>query len=307
MVLNFKETYEINDLTIPKNIDYISDIHGDYYFITHTISIDDIKNNDIENFFNLIRLNSFNQDNKILIISGDISENNELTIKILNVLKKFYKYIVFIIGNHDIFITNRIEEDDYENNSLLKFEELKRKCKDLENIYLLDGGIITINGVSIGGTMGWYDGSYIYKYKNQYYQYNDKRINKDWLTYIDGRKIRGIKMFNEYFEYELEKLKYLVSNSNIVTTHFMPTNNQKHFNPMYLQKIYESMNQYFCFNGIDKLEDEINEKLKHWIYGHSHDGIDYEYKNIRVVNNCIGSWVESNMGKNSKFKEIIID
>lgn len=300
MVLNSKDFYSIedNNLINGKHIkfNYLSDIHINYYYQYPT------KKEEILNFFKKILLNSFDDKSEILIVAGDLGEDNELTVLLLEALNELYKYVIFVIGNHDLYIKNRIQEDDYENNSFNKIKELKSKVSDYKNIFFLDGGILSINGIKIGGTMGWYDGSYIYRYKNNYYTMNDKLINKSWQGFIDWKYIKGIKDFKHLHKLEEPKILELVKEVNIMITHILPSNNANHINKIYLREPLESMTPFFCFNFLEKFTDKINNDLKFWIYGHSHSGLNFDFNNIKVLNNCLGGVQESNYGSSAVFK-----
>ena len=77
-------------------IDYISDLHLDFY----------IKNsNDIEEFISKNIKPKINGE--LLILAGDITDNLNLLVNFLELLKVNYSKIIFCLGNHEYY--NKIE------------------------------------------------------------------------------------------------------------------------------------------------------------------------------------------------------
>lgn len=74
-------------------LDILSDTHFDFYFY-QKYNEDDV----VKFFKNII---NFEDIADVLIIAGDIGHNNAQNIKILKILKQFYKNIICVLGNHD--------------------------------------------------------------------------------------------------------------------------------------------------------------------------------------------------------------
>ena len=87
-------------------IDILSDVHFDNYFYGK------YTNDDVIKFYSQII--DFNNCGDVLVIAGDIGHNNSQNIKILKLLKQYYKNIICVLGNHDFYLLGK------ENKSLFK-------------------------------------------------------------------------------------------------------------------------------------------------------------------------------------------
>jgi len=244
------------------SIDYISDLHLNYHL--HTKSHIDL----------LTKLIDFNNISDILIIAGDIGDDNKQNFSVLKFLSSFYKNIIITLGNHEY----------YSENSISRIIDFKSMINKEKNIHLLDGNIVKINGIRFGGAMGWYDGTYIMKYFNKYYTQNITKINIKWknIMSFDRKNISHITNFYTLFEQELPKIESIYQKADVMITHINPSNLREHQNPEYIN---EYSTGFFCFDGLKYLEKTT---AKFWIFGHTHAKVDYEYNNTKVLSNPLG-------------------
>lgn len=251
------------------SIDYISDLHLNYHLQNK---------NHTELFTQLIDLKNTSE---ILIIAGDLGDDNKQNYNVLKFLSSFYKNIIITLGNHEY----------YSKNSLSRIVDFKAMIKKENNIHLLDGNIVKINDIRFGGAMGWYDGTYIMKYFNKYYTQNKTIINKKWkeLMSFDRKNISHISDFYTLFEQELPKIESVYQKSDVMITHINPSNLKEHQNPEYMN---EYSTGFFCFDGLKYLN---NTTAKFWIFGHTHAKVDYEYNNTKVLSNPLG-YPDENLG-----------
>ena len=102
-------------------IDILSDLHFDNYFYGKYTKDDVIK------FYSQII--DFNNCGDVLVIAGDLGHNNHQNIKILKILKEFYKNIVCVLGNHDYINILEIENfDDFYEMEKPKIEKVYKDC-----------------------------------------------------------------------------------------------------------------------------------------------------------------------------------
>ena len=111
---------------VKMKIDILSDLHFDNYFYNKYSKDDVIK------FYSQII--DFKNCGDVLVIAGDLGHNNHQNIKILKILKEFYKNIVCVLGNHDYYLNGK------ENKSLFKgsFERvsnMRELINKEDNIY----------------------------------------------------------------------------------------------------------------------------------------------------------------------------
>jgi len=233
-------------------IDYISDLHEDYQGIK-------LDKHGIQKF-----IGKFNPKGEILLIAGDISEDNKRLVEFLRLtLKLFdYKKIFFVLGNHELYGMKYPSYND-------KVKELKIILKEHSDIILLDGDIVEYNGVRIGGAMMWYDGSYS--------KYFDKKhdLQSLWETDMpDSSRINGLDYYKDVFFYERKKLNKIYKDVDILITHISPL-----CHPDFIHKHFKKSwtSSFFCFEG----EEYINgTSATHWIFGHVHDPLEIKFKGI---------------------------
>ena len=212
----------------------------------------------------------------IIVVAGDISHYNNQSIVLLNELKTYYPIVACTGGNHDLYLINSDQRYDYKGNSFKKLDEFKKMCKQNDIVYF-DGNTITINGIVIGGCMGWY------RVPNTY----------DWLRYMnDGHKIQrytpptgiyGSKepTFNpnEYFIEETNK----IPKCDVFVSHVAQVLHlDKHPNKRYEDSDY---NMYYEADNIELLKKQ---GIQHHIFGHSHAKEEFEIDGIKCYTSSIG-------------------
>jgi predicted phosphodiesterase len=269
------------------NIDFISDLHIDSYIKEK--DVDKNFQDNIINHFNQVFFNYKNGKRKILLISGDFANKNKFTFFALKVLEKYYyDIIIFILGNHDYFVSKKEIEEGIYSDSFDRIKEVKKFVQQSQSLFYLDGDIIEIEGIKIGGANGWYDGSYSYKYAKHFVM-DEITINTLWKEYMpDSKAIKGIKDYKTIFNKEINKIDKIYNKVDIMMTHINPSFLKEHLSPRY--KTFES-NAFYAFNGHKFLK---NGNIKYWICGHTHEYIKYEYKKTIVIANPLGYPNESN-------------
>lgn len=256
-------------------IDYISDLHIDYEPLQ-------IKQSDIKKYFD-----SLGPKGEILIIAGDIDEENERLVQFLSIVKKIYGYkkIYFVLGNHELYGLKY--ESYYE-----KIQELKTILHLHEDIILLDGQVEIYNGIKIGGTMMWYDGSYM----NHFERKGD--LDEVWRSFMpDSTRIADMDEFDEPFKEELDKLKKIYKECDILVSHIMPL-----CDPKYVEKIYKKSwaTSFFNFEGYKYVKGTT---AKYWIFGHIHSSMNTVVEGVKMLCNPKGYKREF---RNVKLKQIEI-
>ena len=110
------------------NIDYVSDLH-----LTHYIS----KNESITKIDKLVQDKiSMQVKGDILVVAGDIDEDINRVSELLYSCSKYYKKVIFVLGNHEYYIPviKYIYTDpmakEYNYNSMNKVYRLNEICKD---------------------------------------------------------------------------------------------------------------------------------------------------------------------------------
>lgn len=124
--------------------DYISDIHLGFY----AKNIQDVKP--------FITSLVPNDPSPTLIIAGDISELNSYIIETLETFSEYYTHVIFVWGNHDLYLLSNKQKVKYSNQSDNRKNELKKYFSNNSKVYLLDNKTITIGEVDFTGSSNWY-------------------------------------------------------------------------------------------------------------------------------------------------------
>lgn len=245
----------------------------------------------------------------VLLLPGDIGHYNAQNLQCLQYIRQYFDRIVVTFGNHDYYlITNSVREKyKYRNPNRPSEErvaEMKKMIEDAEGIDYVDGNILDIGGIKIGGATGWYDGSLLLQRK----KYDD--INLEWrlqmndanLIYPNGNN--GAK-FDRLFHEQKHRLDAVYRECNIMMSHVSPLSEWKQFVEMYgfdsdqaardpnYSINHEALQDYrafYCFDGKEYLE---NGSMKHWVFGHTHRNFSRTYerqdgKTIDIHCNSIG-------------------
>ena len=270
-------------------IDILSDLHFDNYFYCKYTKDDVIK------FYSQII--DFNNCGDVLVIAGDLGHNNHQNIKILKILKEFYKNIVCVLGNHDYYLVDK-ESISLFKKSLERVSNMRELINKQENIYCLDGDIIEIDGIKFGGCNGWYNEGYLQvNYPDEFFPKYSTNIMWQNST-PDYINILEIENFDDFYEMEKPKIEKVYKDCDVMITHINPSVKDENMNSKYKNNL---SNTFFCFDGEEYLK---NGNMKYWIFGHNHDVIEYKEHNVTCICNPVGYHNESGNGKWIKIKQI---
>ena len=272
-------------------IDILSDLHLDFYFKAHLTNREDV----VSLFRPILTDNKTREIGNVLIIAGDIGHYNEQNIEVLKIFQKeFYKHIICVLGNHDYYLVDSEAKHTFENDSFKRVEHMRKLINQEKDMYCLDGKVIEIEGIRFGGADSWYDGSYVQKYSPQL---DNNHINLLWSQNInDSRLIKGINRFDDITKLERQKLEKVYQNCDVMITHVNPSFDEEHINEKYHNS---PINTFFTFDGSKFYKDG---SMKYWVFGHTHDAIEYEMEGVSFLCNPLGYPNESMYGKNIKMK-----
>lgn len=276
-------------------IDILSDTHFDTYFTqAQSSNIEAIKSIFDPIFFD----NRKRETGDVLIIAGDIGHYNSQNMKILKIFQKeYYKHIVCVLGNHDYYLNNRIEQDNYDLNSFNRVNEMRELINAQENMYCLNGDVIGIDGIRFGGC----DSSYSNAYLKAYFKLADhpKANNEMWKRLMpDYEMMFGVNYYNEIYKIELPKIEAVHKECDVMITHVNPSFLHRHLSPAYKN---QQGNMFFSFDGHKFMEDG---SMKYWVFGHTHDRLEYEHNGVKCICNPFGYPSESLYGDDTLIRSI---
>lgn len=281
-------------------IDYISDLHIDFY-----ISPKLTKEEFFQRFINIqsIIYPVYHDNGKILVLAGDISHYINQIKWVIEFYSEMYEYVLYVHGNHEMYSLEG--EPSYKH----KLSDLKNLLKEIYNCYYLDGDIIEIDNIKIGGLSMCYD----YSYGIKEFSLSKEEMHNLWKNYMnDSTRIKdgitkdytihkelGLREVNfnplEYFESEYKKLESM-KDCKLIISHVMP------FIPKnYPSKYKVPSSGFFCFDG----EKFLNKsKVKYWIAGHTHTKIEEKRFGVKLLVNPYG-YPNENWDK--QMRSLIID
>ena len=222
------------------------------------IHLEFIKKEKFNSFISSIKPNI----DEICILAGDIgnpySENYNMFMKYIS---NSFKKTFVITGNHEYYNNDIIETNNYLNSYFNQFN----------NISFLNNKIENYNNYCFIGSTMWT------KITNPNYEINDVNYIKNF-TYNECNNLNNISV--KFIEESLN------NNSNcIVITHHLPS--YKLIDSKYKTKVMENYNQWF-YCDMDHLIEGYNDKIKCWIYGHTHTRSNVIINNIPFLCNPIG-------------------
>jgi predicted phosphodiesterase len=216
---------------------------------------------------------------KTIIMAGDIGHYNLQNKALLSILKGFYENVIWVHGNHDLYMISDKMTKKYKHDSFRRLSEMINMSEDVGAVYL-DGDTVTIDGITIGGGAAWYDG----KLATIGLNYDKANVIDTWTyTMNDARLIldKGAVLdFMAYAELENKKVHDIAHKSDVMVTHICPQWNDRYISPI------TATDAFYAFDGNQLIKDMADRKT--WIYGHTHEKKTYTKDGIRFYTNALG-------------------
>lgn len=226
--------------------------------------------------------NSFDWDGQptspYCIVAGDVSRDWEQVRETLEHLGKQYAGVFYIDGNEE----HRYYLEDLNSS----YSGLAQAINNIKNVVYMQDNVVIINGVAIIATNGWWS-----------YDLDldvDSVLSKNWYQdYVQisssaASRISGISYHDA--AYIINSVKKLQTQNDVksivIVSHTVPgswlinhdidlTNNIR----------FNTMGNRYIQGAID--EDTEN-KIKIWCFGHYHKSVDREFSGIRYICNPRG-------------------
>ena len=183
-----------------------------------------------------------------LALLGDIHVGREV-IPYLDEMSKRFKYVIYILGNHEFYGNNFYGLRNY----------LLDKTLHIHNLHIIENETIVLDGQKFVGCTLWTDmeggreGSILNVGNglNDYFR----------IMGTDGRRLRTRETI-EAHEYSIEYLKKHVDEDTIVLTHHAPIIglSDPQFKNSHIKGGFES----------DLMDLIFETRPKYWLYGHTH-------------------------------------
>lgn len=212
------------------------------------------------------------------IVAGDVARDRALVIDTLEHLSEVYQGVFYIDGND--------EHKDWMTDIGRSYKELEALLAHIPNVVFLQDNVVIINGVAILATNGWW--CYDLDPLLDLDQSVEWVKNKDGITYEDARDIAKIGYHDAaYIMNSVEKLQTQKDvKSIVIVTHTLPASWIIQHDPELVDTWrYNTMGN----RQMDLVfEEDTENKIKTWCFGHYHRPIDTVKDGIRYVSNPRG-------------------
>jgi predicted phosphodiesterase len=213
------------------------------------------------------------------VVVGDVARDREILRNTLKHLGECYHGGVFYIDGND--------EHRYNLDNLGEsYRFLDRTLSGIKNVVYLQDNVIIINGVAILATNGWwgFDFDYTLNQAQSQARFCDKTDTRsDVADSIVGLAYNDVA-------YMMNSVKKLQTHRDVkkivVATHTVPA-------PWIVNHDIDLVNTWrFNVMGNQQmqlvLDEDTENKIHTWCFGHYHKSVDRDCAGVRYVNNCRG-------------------
>ncbi len=229
----------------------ISDIHIDYQ----------------ENYKWLTNLSEYDYQDDIIIMAGDLTDVASLFVKGLEILKKRFLDVLFIPGNHDLWVHRNNGKDSL--TQFLNIQKVSEQCG-------VHTGPVHFGELSIVPLFGWYDYSFGAPSQQILNAWTDYTACK-WPDNLDVNSITKMFISMNHPFLGIQN-RYIISFS-----HFLPRIDlMPSAIPPEKRLLYPVLGSALLEQQIRLLNSDIH------IYGHSHVNMKARKDNTLYINNAFG-------------------
>lgn len=213
------------------------------------------------------------------IVAGDVARNRERLLDTLDHLGQCYPGGVFYIDGNE-------EHKDYLYDLGASYRDLARDITNIKNVVYMQDNVIIINGVAVIGTNAWwtYDfdpkmdlNSSVQSIQDHFGISNSTAMNITGVAYNDAA-------------YLMNSVRKLQTHSEVcsivVVTHTVPS-------PWIISHDPDLVDTW-RFNGMGNshvtkaIDEDTEDKIKMWCFGHYHRPVDQQLGGIRYLSNPQG-------------------
>lgn len=212
------------------------------------------------------------------VVAGDVSTDRGQVVQMLSHLGQCYQAVFYIDGNS--------EHQGRINNLGTSYQSLARTVSRIPNVVYLQDNVVTLNGVAILATNGWWGFNFDHGLDPEqcasWYQQKEN---------LDALAIQNIKRASTTdANYMIASVKRLQAHRDIraivMVTHTVPDPDLiRHDCDLEHTMKFNVMGNRYMLNALDQ---DTEKKIKTWCFGHYHGSIDQTRHGVRFVNNCRG-------------------
>lgn len=226
-----------------------------------------------------------NPESRVLVIAGDIANTMMTSYQVVAAAAEEYEYVVVVEGNHDHYQNDKTVDEGAE-----FFTQL---LASYPNVYHLkhDTGLL-LDGVAFLGCTGWYD---FKAYESQ--GISDFIAKRTWGQYSNDSRYPqfGTKSPESLAAEQAINLASQVKTASeddaiesiVVATHMSPRGDIMEWKAGDL--IWNALTPSYVNTALKQVVDaDVNNKIRYWVYGHTHHRQMVEIDGIVYANNARG-------------------
>lgn len=200
---------------------------------------------------------------QVLVIAGDLAVGSTNVHIALKRFKESYEHVVYVPGNHEYYGSTIRDFDD-------SISDFTRNS----GIHFLNPGTIKIEDTTFVGAALWTNFQ-----EDHFARLAAKDRISDFYNIKDFSTTNCVELNTIHKQYIKQMLQ--LSNRVVVVTHFLPTLSciSQRFRGAGL------LNKYFA-NDLEDLVEEYQPLA--WLFGHTHDQINYQHAATQVIANPYG-------------------
>jgi len=266
-------------------IGFLSDTHLDFY-ITETNPNNKKLGKQVKRFIDdLLKP----EGGDILLVAGDIGHYENQNKELLIQLSLHYNTVLFVSGNHELYLINNNHQEKYNYTSINRLEEMREWSFNQTNIHFLEGNVININGLKIGGYGNWYDLPTDDDLTEWREIMNDSNLimtnHKPYIQYYGyGGRIKLTTFDTQAYRRENEKQldKIVEEKCDILMCHIIPCIIPDHLK--FRGHVGNSANRFYETDDFEKVKETGCEIV---VYGHDHSNKEWFLDDIEFKTNSV--------------------
>jgi predicted phosphodiesterase len=214
----------------------------------------------------------------VCVVAGDISRDRDLVKQTLEHLSTCYQAVFYIDGNDE----HRWSFDNFDDS----YSSLINSIEKIPNMVFLQDHVGVVDGVAFVGTNGWwgYDLNPDVDYDQTKLWFQDHyQINQQQVDNIEALAMQDFA----YLTRSIQKLQTMPDVKQIVlVTHTVPRLELINHDPAIATTYRVNTSGNSAMQYV--LENDTENKISTWCFGHYHGDVDQVIGDVRYVNNCRG-------------------
>lgn len=212
------------------------------------------------------------------VVAGDVCRDRSVLVDVLTHLGQCYSAVFYIDGNDE----HRYTLEDLG----ASYQDLVQKISNIPNVVYMQDNVVIVNGVAILATNGWwcydFDPNIKVAQTVEWYQ------QRNQISLSAANNINGVAYHDAvYLINSVAKLQtHRDVHSIVIATHTLPAS-------WIIDHDLELIDtwRFNCMGNrhlLSALEEDTENKIKAWCFGHYHKSVDRDFAGVRFLNNCRG-------------------